>query len=118
MKTLNIHIQNLNYAFRQSQNSLHTVAIIADSRVKKSNIVSAITHIWTNNSVMEQFCIQAMNIMSVKAELMSICISLIPAIDSVSWKVTYCLWLGWRYIQKGLISKVQIVTKDIVKSKV
>jgi len=37
---------------------------------------------------------------------------------SLSQKVTYCLWLGWRYIQKGLISKVQIVTKDVVKSEV
>jgi len=77
-----MHIQNLNYAFRQSQNSPYSTTIIADGEVKKSNVTSAVAYTWSNNSVISQFCAQAMNIIPIKAELMSIHIGLIPAIDN------------------------------------
>jgi len=80
------HIQNLRHAFNQSQNSSYSIAIIADSRVKKSNIASAITHIWMNNSVKDQLYLQTMNVISVKAELMSICLGLSP---TMNYKDTY-----------------------------
>ena len=53
-----------------------------------------------------------------KADLNTNIINFFHSYYLVLQKVTYCLWLGWRYIQKGLISKVQIVTKDVVKSEV
>jgi len=81
-KDLHKHIQNLNKVFCQPQISPHSAAVIANGGVKKSNVASAIAHIWNDNSITEQFQIQTMNIISIKAELMAICIGLIPAMKN------------------------------------
>ena len=81
-KDTQIHIQNLNHAFRQLQDSPHSTAIIADGGVKKSNVTSAVAHTWSNNSIINQFCTQTINIISIEAELMFICIGLILAINN------------------------------------
>jgi len=58
------------------------MAVIANGGVKKSNIAIAIAHIWKDNTLINQPCIQAMNAMPIEAELMAIRIGLISAMES------------------------------------
>ena len=46
------HIQHLNQVF--CQNAPHNMAIVVDSRVKKSNVAYAIAHIWYDNHITKQ----------------------------------------------------------------
>jgi len=75
------HLQNLNQAFRSSQISPHNVAIVADGGIKKSQVATAVAHIWSDNSIIQ--CLQAnsINVTSIEAELMAICLGLIPAME-------------------------------------
>jgi len=75
------HLQNLNQAFRLSQTVPHNIAIIADSSIKKSQVATVVTHIWSENSIVQ--CLQAnsINVTSIEAKLMAICLGLIPAIE-------------------------------------
>jgi len=50
--------------------------------IKKSNVASAVAHTWFDNSITNQLCTQAMNITPIEAELISICIGLILAMDN------------------------------------
>jgi len=75
------HIQNLNYIFYQSQSFSHNIAVITDSSIKKFNIAIAIARIWKNNSITRQLKIQTINVTSIKAKLIAICIDLIPTIE-------------------------------------
>jgi len=77
-----MYIQNLNYAFRQSQGSPHSTAVIANGGVKKSNVAMAVAHIWSSNSVINQLRAQTMNITPMEAKLMSIHIGFIPAMNN------------------------------------
>ena len=56
------HMQCLNQVFYQSQNLPHNFIIVANDRVKKSNIVHAITYIWLDNYISEQVHCQTMNV--------------------------------------------------------
>jgi len=76
------HIQRLNQAFKNAQTPSHSTAIIADGGVKKSNVVSAVAHTWSDYHVIKQAHAQAMNIIPVEAELMAIRIGLIPAMEN------------------------------------
>jgi len=75
------HIQNLNQAFRSSQIAPHNIAIVADGGIKKSQVATAVTHIWSENSLVQ--CLQAnsTNITSIEAKLMAIYLGLIPAME-------------------------------------
>jgi len=73
------HIQNLRYVFNQLQNSSHSVTIITDSSIKKSNIALVIAYIWTNNSVKDQLYLQTMNVILIEAKLISIYLGLITS---------------------------------------
>ena len=76
------HIQHLNKAFHQFQNSPHNAAVVVDSRVKKFNVAHAIAHIWYNNHIVKQLKCWTMNVTSVKAELMAIHIGLISVMEN------------------------------------
>ena len=80
-KNIHKHIQHLNQAFCQSQNSPYNAAVVANGRVKKSNVVCAIAHIWYDNHIAKQLKCQTMNVMPAKAELMAIYIYLIPVME-------------------------------------
>jgi len=75
------HITRLNQAFKASQLSPYCVAVITDGGVKKSNVASAVTHTWADNTVTDQHHIQTMNITPTEAEIMAMRIGLIPAMD-------------------------------------
>ena len=75
------HLDNLNKVFCQSQILLYWVTIIADRGVKKSNVVTAVTHIWKNDAVIKQTRAQTINITFIEAELMTIYLDLISTID-------------------------------------
>ena len=63
-------------------NTAHnSVAVITDGGVKKSYVATAVTHIWSKYSTIKQLQIQAVNITPIEAELMAICISLIPTME-------------------------------------
>lgn len=79
---LHSHMQKLNLVFCQTQSSLHDIAVIADGEVKKSNVAVAVTHIWKNDIIINCPQIQTMNATLVKAELMTIYISLILVMNS------------------------------------
>ena len=49
------HIQNLNNTFSWSQTAHNSVAVITDGGVKKSHVVTAVTHIWSEYSTIKQF---------------------------------------------------------------
>jgi len=42
------HLRNLDQAFRSSQTALHSIAIIADGGIKKSQVATAVAHIWSD----------------------------------------------------------------------
>jgi len=75
------HLQNLDQAFRSSQTALHNIAIVADRGIKKSQVATAVAHIWSENSIIQ--CLQAnlINVTSIEAELMAIHLGLIPAME-------------------------------------
>ena len=75
------HLQNLNNSFFSSQTSHNSTAIITDGSIKKSHIATAVAHIWSNNSVIKQLQIQAINVTSIEAKLMAIHIGFIPAME-------------------------------------
>ena len=81
-KDLHSHIQRLNQAFCQTQSLLHNVAIITNGGVKKSNMATAITYIWKDNTIISCPQIQIINITPIEAKLMAICIGLIPVMDN------------------------------------
>jgi len=59
-----------------------SIAIIADGGIKKSCVATAVPHIWSNNSIVKQIQIQAINVTLIKAKLMAIHIGLIPAMEN------------------------------------
>jgi len=75
------HLQNLDQAFRSSQTAPHNIAIVADGGIKKSQVVTAVAHIWSENSIIQ--CLQAnlINVTSIEAKLMAICLGLIPTME-------------------------------------
>jgi len=75
------HLQNLNQAFRSSQTALHNIAIIADGGIKKSQVATTVAHIWSENSIVQRLQANSINITSIEAELMAICLGLIPAME-------------------------------------
>jgi len=75
------HPQNLNQAFRSSQTALHNIAIIADGGIKKSQVATTVAHIWSENSIVQRLQANSINITSIEAELMAICLGLIPAME-------------------------------------
>jgi len=75
------HIQNLNQAFRSSQTAPHNISIIADGGIKKSQVATAVAYIWSENSLIQRLQANSINITSIKAELMAICLGLIPAME-------------------------------------
>jgi len=72
------HLQNLNQAFRSSQTAPHNIAIVADKGIKKSQVATAVAHIWSENSIVQHLQANSINITSIEAELMAICLGLIP----------------------------------------
>ena len=60
--------------------TLYNATVIVDSGIKKSNIVTSIVHIQKENCIGEQIKIQTINVTSVEAKLIAICIGFIPAI--------------------------------------
>jgi len=75
------HLRNLDQAFRSSQTSSHNIAIIADRGIKKSQVATAVAHIWTDNSIVQCLQVNSINVTSIEAELMAICLGLIPAME-------------------------------------
>jgi len=75
------HIQNLNQAFRSSQTASHNIAIVADGGIKKSQVATAVTHIWSENSLIQHLQANSINVTSIKAELMAIRLGLIPTME-------------------------------------
>jgi len=75
------HLQNLNQAFRSSQTAPHNITIVADIGIKKSQVATAVAHIWSENSIVQ--CLQAnsINVTSIEAELMAIRLGLIPTME-------------------------------------
>jgi len=78
---LYLHLQNLNQAFRSFQTASHNIAIVTDGGIKKSQVATAVTHIWSENSIVQ--CLQAnsINITLIEAELMAIHLGLISAME-------------------------------------
>jgi len=78
---LYLHLQNLNQAFRSSQTAPHNIAIVADGGIKKSQVATAVAHIWSENSIVQ--CLQAnsINVTLIEAELMAIRLGLIPTME-------------------------------------
>ena len=54
---------------------------ICNRGVKKSHVAIAVAHIWADNSVIKQLCVHSLNVTPIKAELMAIRTSLIPAME-------------------------------------
>jgi len=52
--------------------SPYNSTIITDSSIKKSNVATAVAHIWEDYSIINQLKIQTMNITTVETELMAI----------------------------------------------
>jgi len=50
-KDLFYYLQNLDQAFRSSQTAPHNIAIVADGDIKKSQVATAVTQIWSENSI-------------------------------------------------------------------
>ena len=75
------HLQSFNYAFRVSQVSSNSAAVIADGGVKKSCIAIAAAHVWSNNVIIKELQVNSVNVTSLEAELMAICTGLISAIE-------------------------------------
>jgi len=80
-KDLYYHIQNLNQAFRSSQTAPHNIAIVADGGIKKSQVATAVAHIWSENSLVQRLQANSINVTSIEAELMAIHLGLIPAME-------------------------------------
>jgi len=80
-KDLFHHLQNLNQAFRSSQISPHNVTIVADRGIKKLQVATAVAYIWTDNSIIQHLQANSINVTSIEAELMAICLGLIPAME-------------------------------------
>jgi len=57
----------------------HNIAIIADRGIKKSQVATAVAHIWTDNSIVQYLQVNSINVTSIEAKLMAICLGLIPA---------------------------------------
>jgi len=64
------------------QSSLHNIAIIVNGEVKKSNMVTAVTHIWKNNTIISCPQIQTINVTPIKAKLMAIHLGFISIMDN------------------------------------
>jgi len=75
------HLQNLNQAFRSFQTTPHNITIIADGSIKKSQVATAVTHIWLEHSIVQRLQANSINVTSIEAELMAIYLGLIPAIE-------------------------------------
>ena len=58
------------------------MAVITDGSVKKSHVTTAVAYIWSDNSVIKQLQIQAVNVTTIEAKLIAICIGLIPTIEN------------------------------------
>ena len=79
-KDLFYHLQNLDQVFRSSQISPHNIVIIANRGIKKSQVATTVVHIWTNNSIVWHLQVNSINVTSIEAKLMAICLGLILAI--------------------------------------
>jgi len=55
------------------------VAVIANGGMKKSHVVTAAAHIWSDNTIVKKLQVNSINVIVLEAELMAICTSLIPA---------------------------------------
>ena len=75
------HLQNLNYTFKESQILSNNIAVIVDGGVKKSHIATAVAYIWSNFSVIQYLQVHSINVSPIKAELITIQTSLIPAME-------------------------------------
>jgi len=75
------HLQSLNHTFRDSQVSSNSTAVIADKGVKKSQVITAAAHIWSDNVVIKKLQVNSINITALEAKLMAICTGLIPAME-------------------------------------
>ena len=78
---LYLYLQDLNQAFRSSQMASHNIAIVADRGIKKSQVATAVAHIWSENSIVQRLQANSINVTSIEAELMAIRLGLIPAIE-------------------------------------
>ena len=65
--------------FRDSQVSSNSTVVIADGGVKKSQVITAAAHIWSNNVVIKKLQVNSINITALEAKLMAICTGLILA---------------------------------------
>jgi len=75
------HLQSLNHAFRDSQVSSNSTAVITDGGVKKSQVATVVAHIWSDNMVIKKLQVNSINITALEAKLMAICTRLIPAME-------------------------------------
>jgi len=75
------YLRNLDQAFRSSQTAPHNITIVADRGIKKSQVATAVAHIWSENSIIQHLQVNLINITSIEAELMAIRLGLIPAIE-------------------------------------
>ena len=75
------HLQNLDHALKSSQTSPNNIAVIADGGVKKSHVATAVTHIWSDNSIIKYLQVHSINVTSIEAKLMAIHTGLIPAME-------------------------------------
>jgi len=81
-KNLYQHLQNLDHTFKASQILSNNIAIIADESIKKSYVITAVAHIWSDFSVIQCLQVHSINMSSIEAELMAIQTGLIP---TMSW---------------------------------
>jgi len=75
------HLQNLDCAFKTLQMSSNNITIIANGGVKKSHIATAVAYVWFDNSVTQRLQVNSINVTSIEAKLMAICLGLIPTIE-------------------------------------
>jgi len=78
---LHQHLQSLEHTFRSSQINNNNAAIIADSGIKKSQVATAIAHIWSDNHIIKSLKVHSINITSLEAELMAIHTGLVPTME-------------------------------------
>ena len=75
------HLQNLDHVFKSSQTLFYSTTVIANGEVKKSHVATAVTYIWSDNSIIQCLQVNSINVTSVEAKLMAIHLGLIPAMD-------------------------------------
>ena len=61
--------------------SFNNITVIADGGVKKLHVATTVAHIWFDNSITQRLQVNFINVTLIEAELMAICLGLIPAIE-------------------------------------